>query len=167
MAAATNTPRTIGMTPIAATPEAIAPFGTQVVPGEDGAPFRPADAQLALGAGTPRFYIMRLPFRPLGVVGITRHAKVTQVLASADGQPWFICLAPPAPGDAPDPAAIACFRIPPGVALSLHRGTWHAGPYFEGESADFFNLELADTNSDDHHTVRLDQAFGLRLNIVT
>ncbi|WP_420224243.1 hypothetical protein [Pigmentiphaga litoralis] len=26
----------------------------------------------------------------------------------------------------------------------LNLGTWHAGPYFDGETASFFNLELAD-----------------------
>ncbi|WP_431284786.1 ureidoglycolate lyase [Humitalea sp. 24SJ18S-53] len=158
-------PRTIDMIPQTATTAGIAPFGTLILPGEDGAPFGDADAQLALGAGTPRFYIMRLAHRPMGVVGITRHVKVTQVLASADGQPWFICLAPPGDATQPDPASIACFRIPPGVGLALHRGTWHAGPYFQAAQADFFNLELSDTNIDDHHTVRLDQVFGLRLRI--
>ena len=45
------------------------------------------------------------------------------------------------------------FRIPPGVFVKLHEGTWHAGPLFTGESAcNFANLELADTNVVDHHT---------------
>ncbi len=159
------TPRTIDMIPRVATAPGLAPFGTLIEPGEDGAAFGDADAQLVFGGGTPHFYIMRLAHRPMGVVGITRHVKVTQVLASADGQPWFICLAPASDGDTPDPTAITCFRIPPGVGLALHRGTWHAGPYFQAARADFFNLELADTNLTDHHTVRLDQVFGLRLRI--
>jgi ureidoglycolate hydrolase len=155
----------IPIAPIPATPEAIAPFGTLVTPGEDGAPFGPADARLDLGRGTPRLYVMRLQHRPLLVRGITRHRLVTQCLASASGQEWFICLAPP--GDAedaaavPDPAAIACFRIPAGVALALHRGTWHAGPFFAAPEQDFFNLELADTNETDHHTVKLDPPFQI------
>lgn len=150
--------------PIPATPEAIAPFGTLILPGEDGAPFGPADARLDLGQGTPRLYIMRLPGRPMLIRAITRHRRVTQCLASATGREWFIGLA--APGDDPHPDRISLFRIPGGTALALHAGTWHAGPLFEGEAADFLNLELADTNEADHDTVRLDTAYGVVLEPV-
>jgi len=153
------------MTPATATPETIAPYGTLVTPGEDGAPFGPADASLDLTQGTPRFYIMRLTARPLVIKGITRHARVTQCLASANGADWFIGLAPPSPGHDSPTDPIQVFRIPGGTALALRAGTWHAGPFFTAPTQDFFNLELADTNIDDHHTVRLDQVFGLRLRI--
>jgi len=152
-----------------ATPEAIAPYGTLIEPGDDGTPFGAADAVLDLGRGTPRLYIMRLTARPMRVTGITRHAAVTQCLAAMKGEEWFIALA--APGDAddpdavPDPAGIEAFRIPGDKALALHRGTWHAGPYFAAPSVDFLNLELADTNIVDHHTVRLDRRFGLAFDI--
>lgn len=153
-----------------ATPAAIAPYGTLIEPGEDGTPHGAADAVLDLGRGRPRLYIMRLTARPMRVTGITRHAAVTQCLASTRGEDWFIALA--APGDAedaaamPDPARIEAFRIPGGRALALHRGTWHAGPYFSAPSMDFLNLELADTNLADHHTVRLDRQFGIALDIL-
>ncbi|MCX7931718.1 MAG: ureidoglycolate lyase [Rhodovarius sp.] len=157
------------LAPRPATAAALAPFGTLIEPGEDGAPFGPADARLELHRGTPRFYIMRLSARPLLVRGITRHRQVTQCLASARGEEWFICLAPPGDPDddaaEPELSAIRCFRIPGGVALALHRGSWHAGPYFTAPSMDFFNLELADTNEVDHHTVRLDQRFGTVIEI--
>ncbi len=85
------------------------------------------------------------------------------------GGEWFICLAPPRDADVagakPDPAEIQCFRIPGDKALALHRGTWHAGPFFEAETQDFLNLELADTNEVDHHTVRLDAEFGIAIAI--
>jgi hypothetical protein len=32
----------------------------------------------------------------------------------------------------------------------LETGTWHAGPYFDADVVDFYNLELADTNETDH-----------------
>lgn len=154
----------------AATPAAIAPYGTLIEPGADGTPFGAADAVLDLGRGTPRLYVMRLAARPMRVAGITRHAAVTQCLASTRGEDWFIALAAPGdPDDAaamPDPAGIEAFRIPGGTALALHRGTWHAGPYFAGPSVDFLNLELADTNTADHRTVRLDRHFGVVLDIV-
>ena len=152
-----------------ATPEAIAPYGTLIEPGEDGTPFGPADAVLDLGRGTPRLYIMRLTERSMRVTGITRHAAVTQCLAAMKGEDWFIALA--APGDAddpramPDPAEIEAFRIPGDKALALHRGTWHAGPYFTALAVDFLNLELSDTNVTDHHTVRLDRQFAVAFDI--
>lgn len=141
-------------TPTLATAETVAPFGTLVEPSEDGTPFGPADAALDLTGGTPRLYIMRLPGRPLRIAAITRHAKVTQCLASATGKDWFIGLC--APGATPSAATVTVFRIPGGRALALKKGAWHAGPFFEGEEADFLNLELSDTNETDHHTVKLD-----------
>lgn len=160
----------IQVTPVAATPEAIAPFGTLITPGEDGTPFGAMDAALELGRGTPRLYIMRLTSRPLLVKGITRHRRVTQCLAAMKGMEWFVCLAAPvdpdAEGEAPDPKSIACFRIPGDVALALKRGTWHAGPFFTAPEQDFLNLELSDTNETDHHTVRLDERFGIAFQIV-
>ena len=161
--------RIIAVMPEAATPEAIAPFGTLIEAGEDGTPFGDADARLELGRGTPRLYIMRLRNRPLLVRGITRHTRVTQCLAATMGGEWFIGLAPPIDADLPDakpdPAAIRIFRIPGDKALALHRGTWHAGPFFAAETQDFLNLELSDTNEVDHHTVRLDTEFGIAFAI--
>ncbi|MBE9603731.1 ureidoglycolate lyase [Acetobacteraceae bacterium H6797] len=157
------------LAPRPATPAAIAPFGTLIEPGEDGTPFGAADAALDLGQGQPRLYIMRLTARPLVAQTITRHRRVTQCLAATDGKPWFICLAPPSDlddeGATPEPGSIVCFEIPGGTALALHRGTWHAGPYFLGPQKDFFNLELADTNEVDHHTIRLDERFGLTIEM--
>ena len=51
--------------------------------------------------------------------------------------------------------------MPGTVAVALHRATWHAGPFFDAPTQDFFNLELADTNQVDHHNCLLDQRFGL------
>ncbi|MEN3362818.1 MAG: hypothetical protein V7606_92, partial [Burkholderiales bacterium] len=49
----------------------------------------------------------------------------------------------------------------------LHRGTWHAGPYFTWESIDFFNLEMADTNQVDSDHVDLGAAHGIRYVLAT
>lgn len=146
------------------TADLLAPYGKLVTPTEDGVPYGPTDAILELDRGTPRFYIMRLHHRPLLVAQITRHVDVTQCLATTSGRPWIIVVAPP--GDTrdttalPDPERIRAFLVPGGCIVAQHRGTWHAGPYFHGETEDFFNLELADTNITDHHTVRLDTVFG-------
>lgn len=144
------------MTPHTATPETIAPYGTLITAGEDGAPFGPGDAMLELGQGRPRFYIMRLTARPLVINGITRHSRVTQCLASTDGAEWFIGLAPPSPGQDAPAEPVRVFRIPGGTALALRAGTWHAGPFFTAPTQDFFNLELQDTNETDHHTAKLE-----------
>jgi ureidoglycolate lyase len=47
----------------------------------------------------------------------------------------------------------------------LHKGTWHAGPLFEGAAQSFFNLELADTNVVDHHTCDLTASYGFALRL--
>ncbi len=149
------------------TRESFAPFGDLIPPTEDGMPFGPADATLDLSSGTPRLYIMRLPPRGLVIRQITRHRNVTQCLAAMGGKSWLLAVGPPKGLD--DPAAepaledIAAFAVPGTVALKLHRGTWHAGPYFEHEEISFLNLELSDTNENDHQSCRLVERFGFAL----
>ncbi len=148
-----------------ASAQTLAPYGTLLEPQQDGQPFGAVDASLALDAGTPRFYLMKLARRPLQVRQITRHLQVTQCLASLNGKSWFVLLAPPVAPEStqalPDVSRLRAFHINGRQALALHRGTWHAGPYFLEEEVDFVNLELSDTNLRDHHTVRLDVEFGL------
>lgn len=160
-------PRDILLDVTPATPEAIAPFGTLIEMTEDGEPFGPRDAHLELGRGIPRFYVMKLHRRDAVFTHITRHLAVTQCLASVGGRAWFIALAhadaPDDPQGTPDPATIRAFHIAGDQALALHRSTWHAGPFFVGaDTQGFFNLELADTNIVDHHTVDLHRTFGMR-----
>jgi ureidoglycolate hydrolase len=149
-----------------ATATALAPYGRLLEPEADGVPFAAAGG-LDLGRGTPRFYLMRLPRRPLLVDRITRHRQVTQCLAALEGEAWMLVLAPP--GAADDPAAVpdcrqlAAFRFSGRQAVILHRGTWHAGPLFAAAEADFVNLELADTNQVDHHTLPLDRPYALAM----
>ena len=135
---------------------AFAPYGDVIEPAEDGALFGPADATLELQLGTPRLYIMRLHDRVPSFHRITRHRAVTQCLASVGGASWLLAVCPPDGvelADAmPDVGRLAAFVIPGNVAVKLHRGTWHAGPYFDGSEHSFFNLELADTNEVDHHS---------------
>lgn len=162
--------RTIPVEPL--TPQAFAPFGTVIVPREDGGPFGPGEAQLDLTQGLPRFYAMRLSGRGFIVTRITRHRRVTQVLASAGGRAWRMAVAPPRgldDGDAePTVEDIRAFDIPGDVAVMLCKGTWHAGPLFaEGTTQSFFNLELADTNLTDHHTCDLAARYGIALDVVS
>lgn len=146
------------------TRHAFAPFGELIEACEDGVPFGPNDARLDLSRGVPRFYIMRLPRRGLVFGRITRHRLVTQCLASVGGKPWFIAVAPPKGLDDPEAepllADIRGFRVPGNLAIKLHKGTWHAGPFFEEAEMAFFNLELSDTNEVDHHSSSLQERFG-------
>ncbi|WP_448564609.1 hypothetical protein [Trichothermofontia sp.] len=42
--------------------------------------------------------------------------------------------------------------------MKLAIGTWHAGPYFDHDWVDFYNLELSDTNEVDHFSYDFRQA---------
>lgn len=138
------------------TPHNLAPYGQLVLPMPHMTDFGPGDADLRLDGGTPRFWVMALEHREPRVQALARHTRCSQCLASANGRPWWIVLAPPQPElTPPDPTLIRLFRIPAGVILKLHVGTWHAGPYFQEAQASFFNLELADTNSRDFTEVPL------------
>ncbi|HEY9738797.1 MAG TPA: ureidoglycolate lyase [Trichocoleus sp.] len=148
------------------TPEAFRPFGQVIYPNEDGTPFGPEDAQLQLQNGIPRFYIMRLTYRGQRFHRITRHQQCTQCLGALAGQEWLIAVAPPGPANTPDLEALRAFRIPGNCFIKLEVGTWHAGPYFEPEAVDFYNLELSDTNITDHETCNLASTFALEFEIV-
>lgn len=155
---------TIDLKPQLIDAAAFAPYGTLLPPHEDGKLFGPDEGQLELSRGTPRFYVMRLAGRPSGFRRITRHLCVTQCLAAVGGGSWLIAVCPPDDPDNPDArpdlGKLAAFEVPGDVAILLHRSTWHAGPFFDGPRKDFFNLELADTNQVDHHSVDLALAFG-------
>jgi ureidoglycolate hydrolase len=135
------------------TPENFRPYGQVIFACEDGKNFDVEDAQLNLQNGTPRFYIMRLQQRGRKFAKITRHLQCTQCLGSLAGKDWLIAVCPPHNHlSEPILEEIAAFRIPGNCFIKLNQGTWHAGPYFEYEVVDFYNLELADTNIVDHFT---------------
>jgi len=159
-------PTTIEMVPQAISAAAFQPYGQLIEAAADGAMFGVGDAQLVLSNGTPRFYIMALARRAPEIRAITRHTKVTQCLASVGGAPWYMLVAPPG-SDAPDEARLAAFAVPGHVAIKLHVGTWHAGPYFSAPRCDFFNLELSDTNETDHHTVGFASVYRLAFGNAT
>lgn len=134
------------------TPENFEPYGQVIFPIQDDKPFDVNDAQLSLENGTPRFYIMRLHKQGRKFHKITRHLQCTQCLGSLEGKEWWMAVAPPSQSPIPDRDRLAAFRIPGNCFIKLERGTWHAGPYFELEFVDFYNLELSDTNWVDHFT---------------
>lgn len=135
------------------TPETFQPYGQVISASNDGKAYDAEDAQLNLQNGTPRFYIMRLHKRGRIFHKITRHVRCTQCLGSLEGKDWLIAVAPPNHDvEQPSVAEIIAFRIPGNCFIKLDVGTWHAGPYFEHEVVDFYNLELSDTNIVDHFT---------------
>lgn len=146
-------------------PESFQKYGQVIYASFDGKAYDATDAQLVLQNGIPRFYIMRLAHRGRKFHKITRHVKCTQCLGSLEGKDWLIAVAPPT--DAPPVVEeITAFRIPGNCFIKLDVGTWHAGPYFEHESVDFYNLELSDTNINDHFTHNFLQSHQLEFEFV-
>jgi ureidoglycolate hydrolase len=148
------------------TPENFQPYGQVIFPTEDGKPYDGQDAQLRLDQGTPRFYIMRLHHRGRRFSRITRHLRCTQCLGALAGQEWLIAVAPPSAAIRPALEAIAAFQIPGNCFIKLEMGTWHAGPYFDQDGVDFYNLELTDTNITDHDTHNFLEWDGIEFDIV-
>lgn len=140
-------------------------FGQVIAATSDGKTYDNEDAQLHLQAGIPRFYIMRLSQRGRQFHTITRHQKCTQCLGSLQGQEWLMVVAPPGAADRPQLSDLRAFRIPGDCFIKLAVGTWHAGPYFDQDYVDFYNLELSDTNITDHETVNLMASDGITCEI--
>jgi ureidoglycolate hydrolase len=148
------------------TAEVFRPYGQVIFASADGKAYGTEDAQLHLESGTPRFYIMQLHHRGRTFSRITRHQQCTQCLGSLAGKEWLIAVAPPGSADKPALEAIVAFQIPGNCFIKLEVGTWHAGPYFDHDQVDFYNLELSDTNITDHDTCDLKQCYGVELEIV-
>lgn len=134
------------------TPANFRPYGQVITPAADGKAFDDRDAQLDLKNGIPRFYLMRLENRGRKFHRLTRHGQCTQCLGSLEGKDWLLAVAPPSPSLRPDLSQLQAFHIPGNCFIKLEVGTWHAGPYFNHDVVDFYNLELSDTNLVDHFT---------------
>jgi ureidoglycolate hydrolase len=147
------------------TAESFQPYGQVIFAAEDGKTYDREDAQLLLGNGIPRLYIMRLHHRGRRFSHITRHQKCTQCLGSLEGQPWLLAVAPPCNLESPVLKAIAAFQVPGNCFVKLEVGTWHAGPYFDQNTVDFYNLELSDTNIADHDTCNLRKLYDIEFTI--
>lgn len=147
-------------------PDNFKPYGQLITASEDGKTYDHLDAQLNLNKGIPRFYIMRLQHRGRKFHQITRHNLCTQCLGSLEGKTWYIAVAPPSISTKPDLEAMAAFRIPGNCFIKLEVGTWHAGPYFDDEIVDFYNLELSDTNVIDHFTYNFLNQQDLEFEII-
>ncbi|MDJ0553687.1 MAG: ureidoglycolate lyase [Microcoleaceae cyanobacterium MO_207.B10] len=148
------------------TSENFRPFGQLISAAQDGKKYDLDDAQLSLENGTPRFYIMRLNNQGLKFTKITRHVQCTQCLGSLEGKEWLMAVAPPCQEEKPKLEDVIAFKIPGNCFIKLEVGTWHAGPYFEQDFVDFYNLELSDTNVVDHFTHDFAKSHNLELEIV-
>jgi ureidoglycolate hydrolase len=147
--------------------EGFAPYGQLITPTMDGKIYDATDAQLDLTRGIPRFYIMRLTGKGRRFTKITRHNLCTQCLGALEGRDWSIAVAPPNNNsNEPDIDRLKAFRIPGNCLIKLEVGTWHAGPYFDVEAIDFYNLELSDTNIVDHFTYDFATSRGWQWEIV-
>jgi ureidoglycolate hydrolase len=148
------------------TEENFKPYGQLITASKDSKPYDRSDAQLDLSNGIPRFYIMHLEKRGRKFSKITRHSLCTQCLGSLEGKDWFIAVAPPCDSQKPDLEKLAAFRIPGNCFIKLETGTWHAGPYFDHDFVDFYNLELSNTNLIDHFTYDFRTSNNLEWEII-
>lgn len=148
------------------TPENFRSYGQVISASFDGKSFDAEDALLNLQNGIPRFYIMRLQNQGRKFGKITRHVECTQCLGSLEGKDWLIAVAPPCEGDRPSLEDLAAFQVPGNCFIKLEVGTWHAGPYFEGDFIDFYNLELSDTNIVDHFSYDFVKSHKLDFEII-
>lgn len=149
------------------TSENFQPYGQVIFPSKDGKLFDTEDAQLELDNGIPRFYIMQLHGRGCKFNNITRHVKCTQCLGSLAGKDWLMAVCPPNNNiDEPELKNIVAFRIPGNCFIKLNVGTWHAGPYFDHDVVEFYNLELSNTNEVDHFTHSFFSSHNLEFEIV-
>ncbi len=146
------------------TAEGFAPFGVILTPLADGTPFTSEEAVLDVSGGIPRFYLMALEDKQPEFTRVTQHLDTTQTLMAVGDVEWTIAVAPPTVA-APTLDDLRAFRIPPRTAITMLKGTWHAGPFFAEPRMDFVNLELDDTNVVDHHNFRLDEAHSARVVI--
>ena len=149
------------------TPENFRRYGQVISASLDGKNYDAEDAQLNLLHGIPRFYIMRLLQKGRQFHTMTRHVQCTQCLGSLEGKDWFIAVAPPnQTSQQPTLEEISAFRIPGNCFIKLEVGTWHAGPLFDQEFVDFYNLELSDTNVVDHFSHSFLKSHQLKLEII-
>lgn len=148
------------------TKDSFKPYGQLIQASVDGKPYDRDDARLDLANGIPRFYIMRLQQRGRKFDRITRHLQCSQCLGSLAGKDWYIAVAPPDRAPQPDLERMLAFHVPGNCFIKLEVGTWHAGPYFDWDEVDFYNLELSDTNLVDHFTYNFNQNNNLEFEIV-
>jgi ureidoglycolate hydrolase len=84
-----------------------------------------------------------------------------------EGKDWLMAVCPP-DNETNEPllSKLAAFRIPGNCFIKLSVGTWHAGPYFDHEFVDFYNLELIDTNVVDHFTHNFLKSHNLAFEMI-
>jgi hypothetical protein len=77
-----------------------------------------------------------------------------------------MAVCPPSTAAEPDLDRLKAFRIPGDCFIKLEVGTWHAGPYFDHEVVNFYNLELSDTNIADHDTYNFLSRQNIKFEII-
>ena len=166
MTSVTTSTHLLKLPAIPITQASFQPFGQVIWPQPDSKAFDFQDAQLQLQNGIPRFYIMQLHQRGRRFTYITRHNACTQCLGALEGQTWFLAVAPASDRARPRLEDIQVFEIPGNCFVKLEVGTWHAGPYFDADTVNFYNLELSDTNIVDRTTCDLLQTYDTAVEIV-
>lgn len=150
--------------------ESFRPYG-ELITAQDQGTYngRPSDRSggvvLNLENGTPFFWGMRLKKTGQNVDKIFRHLECNQCIGSIK-KDWFIVVAPPTEVERPEIEKLTAFRIPGNCFIKIGMGVWHAGPFFNYDFVDFYNLELADTGDRDHFTHNFIEKDCLTIEIV-
>ena len=132
-----SAPVTRTLTAEPATAEALAAFGTLIGGAPDGtarlsnfydqavlvqkSAFQSAlPVELSLCTIEPRGFTVRW---------LERHFQHTQAFLPLGAKPFIMVLAPPGPGDLPDPEAVRAFRFDGSAGFMLGIGVWHEFPF--------------------------------------
>jgi ureidoglycolate lyase len=150
------------------TTEAFRPFGDVIEASDDAKHFTInegyaerfhdlATVDVGMQAGRAIINIFRAQPRtlPMQLVLLERHPLGSQAFMPLSGRPYLVVVAPATPNeDAPDVAAIRCFRAEPGQGVNYARGTWHHPLIALEGVSDFLVVDrggaAGDRNCDEH-----------------
>jgi ureidoglycolate lyase len=125
------------LTAAPATAEALARFGTLIggAPDETARPSNFYDQAVrvqksAFQSALPvELSLCTIEPRGFTVRWLERHFQHTQAFLPLGAKPFIMVLAPPGPGDLPDPEAVRAFRFDGSAGFMLGIGVWHEFPF--------------------------------------
>lgn len=125
------------LTPVPATPEALAGYGWVLGPSEghrldDASPYREAWVSMpAAFRGNEDVCLQIVSFqkRPLKVRWMEYHTKHTQSFIPLAGKPFVMVLGKPTDTGAPDPATVQAFAFDGTAGVVMDTGVWHEVPF--------------------------------------
>ena len=145
------------LTPVPATPQALAPFGYWLgsdAPVEIGrSAFYGDRVELRkpskfVGDDTLDITVATCHRRPMEVSWLERHFLHTQTFIPLGGKPFMLVLCPPTDADMPNLDDARAFHFDGSAGLAMHLGTWHEFPLPLEDDTDVIVLIRKDTARD-------------------